>query len=306
MTPAVQGGLLRPARRRAADARFTGRLRALEFWVIWCAFSLCVAGGGLLAQQQQQQPVPELDRVTLKSGKALAGLITKEEADRLVLKMKLGRGFISFTLLRTEVVHIRRASEAGRALTEAEWRKLEAALARRTRSARRSPPEATRPKPPQPQGRQPTTPKDPRDILLAEARRLGLSVRPDISTEKLQLMVEAEQTRRHDEAVKLFGQALTAFSEASAELPTLAYYHRSGRSAKLVYRRAPLTQTLVYYRAAYKLLGRAAELDPTLKLKAEHYRSNVRLAVRRLQFLVREADMVEEEGGSRKTNPDRQ
>ncbi len=282
------------------------RLGRSGFCLVCCALCVGVLSAGLLAQQQRpQRPVPELDRVTLKSGRALVGLIVSEEADRLMLKMKLPTGFISFTLLKEEVTGTQRASPAGRALSEAEWKKLEQALARRARSSRRSPAGPTGPAATQPPPQPTPAPQDPRDILLAEARRLGLKVPPEASIQELQRLVQAEQTRRHEEAVRLFDQAVDAFSEASAELPNLAYYHRPSSSAKLVYREAALQQALKRYDEAYKLFGRAAELDPTAKPKTDQYRANITQAGRQMELLVRLADMVEEAGGNRRTNPHR-
>lgn len=268
--------------------------------------------------QARRRAVPELDRVTLKSGRVLEGLILREDNKQLTLKIKLttkaGRvvGFVSFPILRKEVSAVKRASPEGRALTEAAWKKLEASLRERARAARRrtrNPDVRSVPTPAPEAAPAPSSPEapssDPRDILLEEAERLGLKVPPGTSTEQLQQLVEAEQRRRHQQADALLDEAINAFSEAAALLPNLTYRSGSGSSAKTVYREAVLNRMLNGYRRAYRLLQEAVRLDPTTSRNVHEWQEKVLEAVAYLETVARTADLIEGPNGGRRNNPNR-
>lgn len=265
----------------------------------------------------RRRPLPEVDRVTLKSGRVLEGLVLREDKKQLILKMKLttkgGRvtGFISFPLLSKEVVSVKRASPVGRALTELAWKKEEVLLRQRVRAARRrgsgsSTGALPTPAPEAPAGPSaPPSAPSPRDILLEEARRLDLKVPPGATTEELQQLVEAEQSRRRRQADAFVDEAINAFSEAAALLPNLTYQRRSGRALRTVYREVVLERMLTNYRRAYRLLDQAAQLDPAAEQSAQEWQQKVRQALSYLETVVRTSDLVEGANGGRRNNPDR-
>jgi len=249
-----------------------------------------------------KRPVPELDRIILKSGRKLEGLIVREDMKGLSLRMNLGAGFVSLTWEWDEITAVDRASPAGRALTKKAWAKTEAELRKQARAdaGKAKPAPGKTPAP-----RTPPAKADARSILLAEARRLGLEVAPGTGVGELQKLVAKEQQRRHQQSQQLSDQAMAAFDEAEARRPQLTYRHGSGAGQKLVYREPVLFDMLSGYKKSYALLRKAAELDPTREQEIAEHLEKIRKAAGQLAVIYRQADLVERERGNRRTNPNR-